>query len=149
MNAHKTIRIAIVSSSYRPEVTDALDRHCLKTLRQHGVAKQNVTLVKVTGSLEIPLMARILAKKNAYDAIICFGAIYKGKTYHFEQVTNECVRGCMNVSWEFEIPVIFEVLSVYDPKDALERATGIHDNRGVEGAMTALRMIEILREIKG
>lgn len=147
MKTLSDIRIAIVSSTYRPEVTDSLDRHCLETLHKHGVTKQNITLVKVPGSLEIPLVARRLATRKTYDAIICFGAIFKGKTYHFEQVANECVRGCMDVSWEFEIPVIFEVLSVYDPKDALERATGTDDNRGVEGALTALRMIDLLRSI--
>ena len=148
MKDRSAIHIAIVSSSYRPEVTDALDKHCLETLRKEGIVKNDVTLVKVPGSLEIPLVARLLAGQKKYQAIICFGAIYKGKTYHFEQVANECVRGCMNVAWEFEIPVIFEVLSVYDPQDALDRATGSEDNRGVEGAMTALRMIEIIRQIK-
>lgn len=147
MKRYSHTRIAIVSSSYRPEVTDALDRHCLETLEKHGVAKQNITLIKVPGSLEIPLVARRLAKRNRYDAIICFGAIFKGKTYHFEQVANECVRGCMNVSWEYDIPVIFEVLSVYDPQDALDRATGTEDNRGVEGAVTALRMVDLLQTI--
>src|SRR3989338_10335400 len=88
-----------------------------------------------------------LAQKKIYDAIIAFGAVFKGKTYHFEQVANECIRGCMNVAYEFETPVIFEVLCVYDPKDALERATGKEDNRGVEGALTALRIIEIIRNL--
>lgn len=149
-NHHKQpeeIRIAIVSSSYRPEITDSLDRHCLQTLKEQGLTEDQIRLIKVPGSLEIPLVARVLAKQNIYDAIICFGAIYKGKTYHFEQVANECVRGCLNVSWEFNVPVIFEVLSVYDPQDAIDRATGTQDNRGVEGATTALRMIALLQEI--
>lgn len=143
----KKIRIAIVSSSYRPEITDSLDQHCIRTLREHGLADDQIRLVKVPGSLEIPLVVRRLAKQKTYDAIICFGAIFKGKTYHFEQVANECVRGCMDVSWEFDIPVIFEVLSVYDPQDAIDRATGTEDNRGMEGAVTALRMIDILKKI--
>ena len=147
MKNSKNIRIAIVSSSYRPEVTDNLVKHCVETLRKKGLSKGQIRIIKVPGSLEIPLVARKLARQNIYDAIIAFGAVYKGKTYHFEQVANECVRGCMNVSWDFEIPVIFEVLAVYDPNDAIERATGKTDNRGVEGALTALHMIELMRNL--
>ncbi len=143
----KKIHIAIVSSRYRPEITDSLDQHCIRTLKDNGLKDDQIRLVKVPGSLEIPLVARRLAQTKTYDAIICFGAIFKGKTYHFEQVANECVRGCMNVSWEYDIPVIFEVLSVYDPQDAIDRATGTEDNRGVEGAATALSMINLLKEI--
>lgn len=143
----KKVRIAIVSSFYRPEVTENLVIHCLKTLKEKGVRQNQIDLFKVPGSLEIPLTAKKLAKKKKYDAIIVFGAVFKGETYHFEQVSNECVRGCMNVSYEYEIPVIFEVLCVYDPKDAIARATGKEDNRGVEGALSALHMIEVMRNV--
>lgn len=143
----RKIHIAIVSSSYRPEVTDNLVKNCLTTLAQKGLGKDQIDVVRVPGSLEIPLVAKKLAKKKKYDVIIAFGAVLKGKTYHFEQVANECVRGCMNVSYAFEVPVIFEVLCVYDPKDALTRATGKEDNRGVEGALSALRMIEIMQKL--
>ena len=92
-------------------------------------------------------MVKKLAKENVYDAIITFGAILKGKTYHFEQIADECIRGCMDASWLYEVPVIFEVLAVYDIKDATERATGNEDNKGVEAALTALEMIKILSKI--
>lgn len=147
MKPKKDIRIAIVSSSYRPEVTENLVKNCKDTLLANGVAEEKIDVFKVPGSLEIPLVSKKLAKKKIYDAIIVFGAVFKGSTYHFEQVSNECIRGCMNVSYEFEIPVIFEVLSVYDPKDAITRATGKKDNRGVEGALSALKMIETLAKI--
>jgi 6,7-dimethyl-8-ribityllumazine synthase len=143
----ENIKIAIITSSYRKEITEKLVENCQKTLNQKNIADQNIDIFTVPGALEIPLVAKKLAKKQIYNAIIAFGAVFKGKTYHFEQVSNECVRGCMNVSYEFELPVIFEVLCVYDPKDALERAIGTDDNRGVEGALTALKMIELLKEI--
>ncbi len=145
--SNKTIHIAIVSSTYRPEIIKNLVHHCVKTLEEKGVTKTQLKIVHVPGSLEIPLIVKKLAKKREYDAIITFGAVLKGKTYHFEQVANECIRGCMQVSYDYEIPVIFEVLCVYDPKDALDRATEKEDNRGVEGALTALRMIEIMRKL--
>ena len=143
----KQIKIAIVSSAYRPEVTQNLVKNCIKTLEEKGLLKEQIKVVQVPGSLEIPLIAKKLAKKKEYDAIIAFGAVLKGKTYHFEQVSNECVRGCMNVSYDYEIPVIFEILCIYNIKDALERAIGTRDNRGVEGALTALKMIELIKNL--
>lgn len=143
----KNIKIAIISSTYRPEVTNSLVKHCMQTLYEKGLSKNQIKVFYVPGALEIPLIAKKLAQQNKYDAIIAFGAVFKGKTYHFEQVSNEVVRGCMNVSYEYEIPVTFEVLCVYDPKDALERATGTKDNRGVEGALTALKMITLFKNL--
>lgn len=147
MKTNKTIHLAIISSTYRPEVTQNLVRNCVKTLKEEGLADEQIKIVSVPGSLEIPLIAKKLAQRKKYDALIVFGAVLKGKTYHFEQVANECVRGCMNVSYDYEIPVIFEVLCVYDFKDAIERATGKEDNRGVEGALTALKMIELIKSL--
>ncbi len=147
MKKIEDIRIAIIVSSYRPEVTENLMKHCVETLQDKGLTHHQLTIVKAPGALEIPLISKKLAEKKIYDAIIVFGAVYKGKTYHFEQVANECVRGCMNVSYDYGIPVVFEVLCVYDPKDAIERATSSEDNRGVEGALTALQMIETLNNI--
>ena len=143
----KDIRIAIVSSSFRPEISKNLEKNCLATLLKKSVQKHQINIVRVPGSLEIPLAVKKLAKKNTYDAIITFGAIYKGKTYHFEQIANECARGCMEVSLQYEIPVIFEVLTVYDPQDAIDRATRKVENKGVEAALTALSMIKLLAKL--
>lgn len=143
----KEVKIAIISSTFRKEVSENLEKNCLLTLEKKGLKKNQVDIFHTPGSLEIPLVAKKLAKKNIYDAIITFGAIVKGDTYHFEQISNECARGCMEVSLQYEIPVIFEVLAVYDLKDALERATGKEENKGVEAALTALEMIEILDKI--
>lgn len=147
MKKHGDIHIGIVSSSYRPEITQNLVKHCIETLKKKGLSQKQIDVVYVPGSLEIPLVAKKLARKKTYDALIAFGAVFKGKTYHFEQVSNEVVRGCMQVSYDYEIPVIFEVLCVYDTKDAIERATGKEDNRGVEGALTALHMVGLLKTI--
>lgn len=140
-------KIAIVSSLFRREVTNALESNCLKTFAKNGIKKDQIKIFRVPGSLEIPLIVKKLAKKRIYDAIITFGAIVKGKTYHFEQIANECARGCMNVSLEYEIPVIFEVLAVYDIKDAIERAVRKEENKGEEAALTALKMISVLSKL--
>ena len=135
------IRIAIVSSSFRKEVADNLEKHCLNTLNKEGVKIDQVDKFSVPGSFEIPLMVKKIAKKGIYDAIITFGAIVRGDTYHFEQIANECARGLMEVALEFEIPVVFEVLAVYKLEDAIVRATREKENKGVEAALTALEMI--------
>lgn len=147
MKNKKDIRIAIVSSSFRPEVTGPLEKHCLAELKRGGVDTKKVTRIRVPGAMEIPLAAKRLAQKGTYDAIIVFGAIYKGKTYHFEQIADECSRGCMDVSLQYEIPVVYEVLAVYEPKDAIERATRKVENKGTEAAQTALAMIQLLSKI--
>lgn len=147
MKHTKDIRIAIVSSSFRKEVADNLEKNCLKTLKEKGLKPSQIEIFRVPGSLEIPLVVKKLAKKGLYDAIIAFGAILKGKTYHFEQIADECIRGCMNASWQYEIPVIFEVLAVYDLQDAIDRATRREENKGVEAALTALEMIKVLSKI--
>jgi len=141
------IKIAIVSSSFRKEVTHNLEKNCIQTFETHGVIKQQIDVFRVPGSLEIPLVAKKLAKKEEYDAIITFGAIVKGKTYHFEQIANECARACMDISMQYEIPIIFEVLAVYNLQDAIDRATRKEENKGVEAAETALEMIKILKSL--
>ena len=148
------MNIAIVSSSFRKEVSENLEKNCLKTLKEKGIKDSQIKLFKVPGSWEIPLLVKKLAKSKKYDAIITFGAIVKGDTYHFEQIANELSRALMQICLEFEIPVIFEVLAVYDLKDALKRATRIKENeqrssgeqnKGIEAALTALEMIKIIK----
>jgi len=145
---NKPYRIAIVGSDFQKFVTDNLEKNCIETLLRNGVARERITVLRVPGSLEIPLAAQLLAKKKIFDAIVVFGAIHKGKTYHFQQVADECIRGCMKVSLEHEIPVIYEVLAVYDMKDARERATRKKENRGVEAALSALAMTSVVRVLR-
>ena len=147
MKKNKDITIAIISSSFRKEVSRALEKRCVATLVRRGVPKANIALFEVPGALEIPLVAKKLAEKEKYDAIIVFGAIVKGETYHFEQIANECARGCMDVSLEYSIPIIFEVVAVYVIKDALLRATRRKENKGVEAAESALSMAHLLSSL--
>lgn len=141
------IRIGIIGTSFREDVTRELEKRCVATLITHGVLKHHITMVRVPGALEVPLIAKKMAKQKKYDALITFGAIVKGKTYHFEQIANECARGCAEVALQYEVPVIFEVLAVYRLTDALERATRKTENKGVEAAETALSMIQLMSRL--
>jgi len=116
-------------------------------LRKNGVSAKQVDKFSVPGCWEIPLVVKKLAKKGVYHAIITFGAVVRGETYHFEQIANEVARALMEISLQYEIPVIFAVLAVYDLKDALERATRQKDNKGVEAALTALEMIRKISKL--
>jgi 6,7-dimethyl-8-ribityllumazine synthase len=141
-------KIAIIQSIYRAHIGGALLLECIKTLKKGGVSEKQISIFKVPGALEIPLVAKKLAKTKKYDVIIVFGVVVKGKTYHFEQVADECARGCMNVAYDYEIPVIFQVLCVYKESDALARTKGMKDNRGIEAGKTALEMIKVMKELK-
>ncbi len=145
MKRKRPIRIAIISSSFRSEVAEQLEKRCIDTIRAHGVGAPD--RFRVPGAMEIPLMAKRLAAKKRYDAIIVFGAVVKGVTYHFEQVADECARGCMQVSYDYDIPVVYEVLAVYKLQDAMARATRKKENKGEDAAQTALSMIGALRAI--
>lgn len=147
MKKAKDIRIGIIGTSFREDVTHELETRCVATLLAHGVSKSNIRMVRVPGALEVPLIAKKMAMQKRYDALITFGAIVKGKTYHFEQIANECSRGCADVSLQYNIPVIFEVLAVYSLADALERATRKVENKGVEAAETALSMIQLMSQL--
>ncbi len=143
----KNIRIAIIAALYRKEVTDILVKTCVATLLKKGLKKEQISVVRIPGTWELHLTAKKLAKSGKFNALICFGVIKKGNTYHFEQLANECARVCMQIGLDFEIPLVYEVLPVYDMKDAMERATSKNDNRAIEGAVTALEMIKILKGI--
>ena len=144
MKEIKDLKIAIISATFHNQVTDNLETHCVATLKDNGLENSQIMIIRIPGALEIPLMAKLLAKKKIYDAIIVFGAIHKGKTTHFELISHECARGCVDVSWQFEIPVIFEVLTVMQIEDAMDRATRDIENKGTEAALTALEMIRLM-----
>lgn len=141
------IKIAIVSGAFWEEIVVNLEKNCVATLEKKGIKKENIKIVRVPGSFEIPLLVKMLAKQGMYDAVVTFGAIHKGKTYHFELIANECARACMNLAVEFEVPVIFEVLAVYNIQDAYDRSTQVKDNRGVEAAEAAWRTLESISKI--
>lgn len=147
MKKQNKIHIAIISSDFWKDIVTNLENECLKALAEKGIAKDQVDIIRVPGSLEIPLVAKKLAQKAKYDALIAFGAIHKGKTYHFELIAKECARGCMDVSLQYEIPIIFEVLAVYNIQDAIDRSKKGKFNRGRSAALTAVKMIDIIKEL--
>ena len=144
----KKSRIVIIRSEFNDEITKSLEKHCLAVLLDSGIKRSQIKQYQVPGSLEIPIVARVIAQKKAADVIIALGAIIRGDTYHFELVANECARGCMIVALEFNIPVIFEVLATYNLAQAKKRAGNNKANKGREAAIAALKMLKLLSDLK-
>lgn len=142
---HK-LKIAIVKSLYHQDLTSNLEKACREYLIACGVKSNNISVFEVPGSWEIPLIAKKLAETQKFDGIIAFGVILKGETYHFEMIANECARALMGISLRFNIPVTFEVLAVYNLKQAKKRSIGKY-NKGIEAAKTLLETINALSQL--
>lgn len=141
---NKQIKIAIVKSLYYQQLTGNLEKACRKTLIKSGVLDSNIQTIAVPGSWEIPLVIKKLAESKKFDGLVALGIILKGDTYHFEAIANEVSRSLMNIGLEFNIPVTFEVLAVYNLNQAKKRSSGKY-NKGIEAAKTILQTIKALK----
>lgn len=126
--------IAIVISEFHPKISNALLNDAENALKKHGV---EYAVFRVPGAFEIPFMIKKLAKKKSHDIFIALGCVIKGKTKHFELVSENCARGCMDVMLKEKVPVVFEVLACDSEKDAFKRSHGAL-NRGRDAARVAL-----------
>jgi 6,7-dimethyl-8-ribityllumazine synthase len=142
-------RFALVVSRFNASVVSKLQQGALETLKRHGVAGHNITVVPVPGAFEIPFMAKRLATDGRFDAVITLGAVVRGGTPHFEYVASECARGVAEVARETGVPIIFGVLTTNDMAQALERASGTESNKGSESAIAAMDMVQTLRSFAG
>ncbi|NIR28686.1 MAG: 6,7-dimethyl-8-ribityllumazine synthase [Gammaproteobacteria bacterium] len=141
------VRLAIVASRFNLPIADRLLQGALAALGRHGIAEQDVTVVRVPGAFEIALAAQRLAASGRFQAIITLGAVVRGDTPHFDYVAGECARGVAAVALKYDLPVIFGVLTVDNVEQALARAGGEHGNKGDEAALAALEMVSLLRRM--
>lgn len=141
-------RIAVVRAQFNASLTESLEKHCLATLFNYGLKKDQILQFQVPGSLEIPIVAQNIAKNKKADIIIALGVVIKGDTYHFEIVANECARGCMDVALKFNIPIIFEVIPAYNLAQAKKRTGNNSQNKGREAALAALKMLNVMSQLK-
>lgn len=142
-------RVGIVVAEWNREITDALAQGAIDTLREHGVEEENIQLVHVPGSFELTTGADLmLTTDEELDAVICIGCVIQGDTRHFDFICEAVSQGVTNVALKHEKPVIFSVLTTNDMQQAQDRAGGKHGNKGVEGAVTALKMIKLKKELE-
>jgi 6,7-dimethyl-8-ribityllumazine synthase len=140
-------KYAIVVGRFNEFIGSKLLAGAIDTLKRHGVDEELIDIAWVPGAFEIPLVAKKLAKTSRYDAIICLGAVIRGATPHFDYVSGEVTKGIASVSLEEELPIVFGVLTTDSIEQAIERAGTKAGNKGVDAAMTAIEMVNLLKEI--
>lgn len=140
-------RFGIVASRFNSFIVDSLVDGAIDALKRHGAEDGSIQLVKVPGAFEMPLAASRMAAKKEYDAIIALGAVIRGGTPHFEYVAGECTKGLAAVSAQHDVPVAFGVLTVDNIEQAIERAGTKAGNKGVEAAMSAIEMVNLLQNL--
>ncbi len=139
----KDKKYAVIVARFNHFISDRLLEGCLDTLKRHQVEDDNIDIIRVPGSFEIPLMAKRAAKKN-YDGIICLGAVIRGQTSHYDYVCAEVSKGIANVGLESGKPVIFGVLTTDNIEQAVERAGTKAGNKGSEAALAAIEMVNLV-----
>ncbi len=140
-------KFAIVVGRFNSFVVESLLAGALDTLRRHGAKESDITVIKVPGAFEIPLVAQRLASSGKYDALIALGAVIRGGTPHFEYVAGECTKGIAQVTMKHDLPIAFGVLTVDTIEQAIERAGTKAGNKGEEAAMSAIEMLSLLRRL--
>ena len=143
----RNARFCIVASRFNSFIVDHLVAGATETLLRHGAAAEEIDLVKAPGAFELPLVVHKVAATGRYAAIIAIGAVIRGGTPHFEYVAGECVKGISSASLQHGIPVAFGVLTVDTIEQAIERAGTKAGNKGAEAALSALEMVNLLREL--
>ena len=142
-------KVAVVISRFNSFINESLLEGALDALKRVGQVKDdNITLVRVPGAYELPLVARRLAESKKFDAIVALGTVIRGGTAHFEYVAGEASSGLGKVAMEAEIPVAFGVLTTENIEQAIERAGTKAGNKGAEAALVALEMYNLLNQIQ-
>lgn len=140
-------KVAIVAGRFNDFIVSKLVAGAIDGLKRHGLEDNEIDIAYVPGAFEIPLVAKKMAKSKEYEAVICLGAVIKGATPHFDYVCSEVSKGIATVSMETEKPVIFGVLTTNSIEEAIERAGTKAGNKGFDAAVTAIEMINLLKEI--
>ena len=144
----KSMKVAIVAARFNEFITSKLIGGAMDGLSRHGVQENDVHLAWVPGAFEIPLIASKLAASGKYDAVICLGAVIRGSTSHYDYVCAEVSKGIAQVSLQSQIPVLFGVLTTDTIEQAIERAGTKAGNKGYDCALSAIEMVNLIREIE-
>ncbi len=140
-------KIGVIVSRFNDFISDRLLSGALDALARHGTHDEDIDIVKVPGSFEIPLMAKKMAQRRKYDAIVCLGAVIRGSTPHFEYVSAEVSKGIALVSLESGVPVIFGVITTDTLEQAIERAGSKSGNKGWTAAVAAMEMASVVKSL--
>jgi 6,7-dimethyl-8-ribityllumazine synthase len=137
------LRVGIVMSRFNVDITEGLLGACVEELHKLGVRLDDITLVRVSGALEIPVTLHHMATTDSFDALVAIGAVIRGETYHFEVVANNSTQGVSTVQLETGLPIANAILTTDDDDQALARMS----IKGAEAARVAVEMANLLRQI--
>lgn len=139
--------IGIVVSEWNDNVTGNLLKGAKEVLLNCGVKPENIQEVWVPGSFELPLGAQFLLENDRVDAVICLGCVIQGETKHFDFVCNGATQGIMDLNLKYNKPVIFGVLTDNTLQQSLDRSGGLHGNKGIECAVSAMKMVGLKKTL--
>ncbi len=143
----KGMRFCIVMSRFNEFITAKLLDGAMDALIRHGAREDDIDIAKVPGSFEIPLVAKKMALKGTYNAIICLGTVIRGATPHFDYIAAEVSKGIASVSLETGVPVAFGIITSDTIEQAVERAGTKSGNKGWDAAMTAIEMAQLQKKL--
>jgi len=141
------MKIGIIVSRFNNFISEKLLDGALDGLRSHGAEENEISIVRVPGAFEIPLLAQRMAESGKFDALICLGAVIRGDTPHFEYISEAVTRGIGKVIWQHEIPIAFGILTTNTVEQAMERSGSKDANKGYEAALVAIEMVSVIRQI--
>jgi 6,7-dimethyl-8-ribityllumazine synthase len=140
-------RFALVAARFNQFVVEHLVGGALDGLRRHGVAENAIDVAWVPGSFEVPFVAQRLAASGRYAAVICLGAVIRGDTGHYDHVAGEAAKGVAQAALATGVPVVFGILTCDTLEQAINRAGAKSGNKGFEAALTAIEMVNLLRQL--
>ena len=141
------LKITIVAARFNDIIVDRLIGGAVDYLTRHGMERENITLVRIPGAFELPVVCRKIAHKGGIDGIVALGAVIRGATPHFDFVASEATKGLAHVSLETGLPIGFGLLTTDSVEQAVERAGSKAGNKGVDAAAALLETIRVLEQI--
>ena len=144
----RNMRFAVIISRFNDFIVNRLLGGTMDALVRHGAEESKVDVIKVPGAFEIPLAAKKAVQTGKYDAVICLGAVIRGATPHFDYVAAEVSKGIAMLGLETEMPITFGILTTENIEQAIERAGSKSGNKGWDAAVSAIEMVNLLKQMK-
>lgn len=141
------MKVALVVSRFNDLITSKLLDGAHDCLVRHGCSEEDITVVRIPGAFEIPLICERLAASKKYDAVVALGAVIRGATPHFDYVASEVSKGVAQAGLKFGVPVIFGVLTTDSIEQAIERAGTKSGNKGWDAAVSAIETVNVIKQI--
>lgn len=137
------MRFGVVVAEWNFEITGALAKGAVETLKKHGALDENILVKYVPGSFELPLGGQYFAELENVDAVILLGCVIQGETRHFDYICEGVTQGTVSLNLKYNKPFVFGLLTTNNQQQALDRSGGKHGNKGDEAAITAIKMVQL------